>query len=109
MSLEELAIIKKFKCYFKASIIVNEKVTSLKIDPELWKKVKMLAVKRGVTLKSLIEELLVLEVEGEEFSLGEANVSTQLLETLEERSRRGLLPFTIKSKRSAVELVKEGR
>ncbi|MEM1548393.1 MAG: hypothetical protein QXN75_03455 [Thermoproteota archaeon] len=88
---------------------MNEKITSLKINPELWKKVKMLAVKRGVTLKSLIEELLVLEVEGEELSLVEAGVSTQLLEALEERSKKGMLPFTIESRKSAVELVKEGR
>lgn len=89
--------------------MLNEKTTSLKIDPELWKRVKLLAVKRGVTLKSLIEELLFLEVEGEELSLSEAGVSTRLLEALEERRRRGMVPFTIESKRSAVELVREGR
>ncbi|MGB9717193.1 MAG: hypothetical protein ACPL4E_01965 [Thermoproteota archaeon] len=88
---------------------MGEKITSLKIDPELWKKVKLLAVKRGITLKSLIEELLTLEVEGEEFLLGEANASTELLETLEERRKKGLMPFTIKSKKSAVELIREGR
>jgi hypothetical protein len=47
--------------------------------------VKLLAIKRGVTLKSLIEELLALEVEGEEFFEGEMRVSKELLAALEER------------------------
>jgi hypothetical protein len=88
---------------------MNEKVTSLKIDPELWKKAKLLAVKRGVTLKSLVEELLTLEVEGEELLEGETGASAELLKALEERRREGSTPFAIKSKKSAVELLREGR
>jgi macrodomain Ter protein organizer (MatP/YcbG family) len=88
---------------------MTAKITSLKIDPELWKKVKLLAVKRGITLKSLIEELLILEVEGEEFFEGETPTSKELLTALEERRRKGTAPFVIKSKKSAVELVREGR
>jgi hypothetical protein len=88
---------------------MTEKITSLKIDPELWKEVKLLAVKRGVTLKSLVEELLTLEVEGEEFLEGEIRASKELLTALEERRKEGRAPFVIKSKKSAVELVREGR
>jgi predicted transcriptional regulator len=64
---------------------MTEKFTSLKLDPELWRKVKLLAIKRGVTLKSLIEELLALEVEGEEFFEDEIRTSKELLTALEER------------------------
>jgi len=87
---------------------MTEKITFLKLDPELWRKVKLLAIKRGVTLKSLIEELLALEVEGEEFFEGEIRTSKELLAALEER-KKGRVPFVIKSKKSAIELVREGR
>lgn len=90
-------------------LFMGEKVTSLKVDPELWKKVKLLAVKRGVTLKSLVEELLALEVAGEEFLEGEKGISTEMLKALEEKRSKGSNPFVIKSKKSAVELVREGR
>jgi len=65
----------RFKYYFKTVLLMTEKITLLKLDPELWRKVKLLAIKRGVTLKSLIEELLALEVEGEEFFEGEIRTS----------------------------------
>jgi len=89
---------------------MTEKVTSLKIDPELWKKAKMLALKRGVTLKSLIDELLSNEVKADEFLVeGESKASEELLEALKKRREEGLVPFIISSRKSAVELVKEGR
>lgn len=88
---------------------MTEKVTSLRIDAELWRKVKLLAVKRGVTLKSLMEKLISMELKAEELLEGEAEVSTEVLEALKERRRRGLLPFVISSEKSAVELVREGR
>jgi len=37
---------------------------SLRIDAELWRKVKLLAVKRGVTLKSLMEKFIFYGVKG---------------------------------------------
>jgi len=86
-----------------------EKVTSLKIDPELWKKVKILAVRRGITLKGLIEGLLTNELQGEEASSGEIKVSEKLLGALEEKRRKGLNPFTVLSEKSAVELIREER
>ena len=86
-----------------------EKVTSMKIDPELWKQAKLLAVKRGVTLRSIVEELLSDEVEGGEIRMEGLRVSKELLSALDERRKAGEIPFTISSKRSAVELVREGR
>jgi len=91
-------------------LFMTAKVTSLKIDPELWKKAKMLALKRGATLKSLIEELLSNEVKADEFlGEGKSGASEELLEALKKRREGGLLPFIISSRKSAVELVKEGR
>ncbi|QOJ78932.1 hypothetical protein IG193_00245 [Infirmifilum lucidum] len=84
---------------------MKEKVTSIRVDPELWKKAKILSVKRGTTLKSLVEELLRLEVEADELASEGAGVSEELLRALEERRKAGLVPFTIRSGKSAVELL----
>lgn len=43
----------------------NEKeqiVTSLRVDPELWKKAKIEAIKRGVTLADIVEVSLKKEL-----------------------------------------------
>jgi predicted HicB family RNase H-like nuclease len=40
----------------------GKKVTSIKIDPELWKKAKKQAIDRGITLSNLVEELLKKEL-----------------------------------------------
>jgi len=45
-----------------------EKITSIRIEEELWKKAKILAVKRGIVLKNLVEELLSSEVEADELT-----------------------------------------
>lgn len=37
---------------------MERKVTSLKVDPELWKQAKKLAIDRGVSLAELVEELI---------------------------------------------------
>ena len=88
---------------------MTEKITSLRINSELWKKVKLLAVERGVTLKSLIEELLSSEVEAEGILREKFKVSEKLFKALEENRKRGQIPFIISSRKSAVELVREGR
>jgi|GEM_PF-4235558 len=41
----------RFKYYFKTVLLMTEKITSLKLDSELWRKVKLLAIKRGLLLK----------------------------------------------------------
>jgi len=50
-----------------------------------------------------------MELRAEELLEGEVEVSTEMLKVLKERRGRGLLPFTISSGKSAVELVREGR
>lgn len=42
--------------------MADKKVTTIKVDPELWKKAKKKAIDRGVTLSSLVEELLKKEL-----------------------------------------------
>ncbi|MBU5537129.1 MAG: ribbon-helix-helix protein, CopG family [Candidatus Aenigmatarchaeota archaeon] len=41
---------------------MERKVTSLKVDPELWKQAKKLAIDRGISLAELVEELLKKEL-----------------------------------------------
>ena len=41
---------------------MERKVTSLKVDPELWKQAKKLAIDRGISLAELIEELIKKEL-----------------------------------------------
>ncbi len=87
-------------------------MTSIKIDPELWKRAKLIAVRKGTTLKSIIESLLSGEVEAEEAEEAEyegLNVSEELLKALVEKRQKGELPFAIQSRMRAVELVREGR
>jgi len=88
---------------------VPEKVTSIKVDSELWKAAKLLAVRRGVSLKAMIESLLIAEVEADLSSVDELQVSEEHLKRLLKRRKRGKPPFMIRSERSAVELVREGR
>lgn len=88
---------------------MSGKTTSIKIDPETWRRAKLLAVKRGATLKSVIEEMLVSEILADEF-VGEAAVEVSgYMNVLEERRKSGQMPFVIKSRRRAVDLVKEHR
>ena len=85
-----------------------EKITSIRIDNELWKKAKILAIKRGIVLKNLIEELLSNEVRAEEL-MKNVRVSEELMQKLQDRADKGEIPFTISSNKTAVELVREGR
>lgn len=41
---------------------MERKVTSLKVDPELWKQARKLAIDRGISLAELIEELIKKEL-----------------------------------------------
>lgn len=84
---------------------MTEKITSIRIDNDLWKKAKILAIKRGVVLKDLVEELLSNEVRGEEF-MQSLPVSAELMQSLQDRVDKGEVPFIISTNRTAVELVR---
>jgi hypothetical protein len=86
-----------------------DKRVSLRINEELWRKAKILAAIRGVTLKSMIEELLKREIEAEEILKDETSISEEDINLLMKRRIEGKHPFTIISSKSAVELVREGR
>jgi len=85
-----------------------EKITSIRIDEELWKKAKILAIKRGIALKDLVEELLSNEVRAEEF-MKNLHVSEELMQKLQDRVDKGEIPFVISTSKTAVELIREGR
>jgi len=85
-----------------------EKITSIRIEEELWKKAKILAVKRGIVLKNLVEELLSSEVEADELTKS-LSFSQQLMDDLRDARTKGKVPFVISSRKSSVELIKEGR
>ncbi len=85
-----------------------EKITSIRIDRELWKKAKILAIKRGLVLKNLIEELLSNEVEADELT-NKLSFSQQLMDALKQARTEGKVPSAIFSSKSPVELIREGR
>ena len=45
-------------------IMGKRTATSINVDEELWKKAKMDAIKRGITVTDLFEKALVRELEG---------------------------------------------
>ncbi|MGC9086990.1 MAG: hypothetical protein ACP5IT_12435 [Thermoproteota archaeon] len=86
-----------------------DEATSIRIDADLWRKAKILAAKRGVTLRSIIEELLAMEIEAEELLGEKVTVDESAVEALLKERKKGKMPFVIVSKKTAVELVREGR
>ena len=89
---------------------MGEKVTSIRIDEELWKKAKLLAVIKGKTLKSILESAIITFIEGEEIARKfNLQANEEMLKKLNKLRSEGKLPFRIVSEKSAVELVKEGR
>ncbi len=86
-----------------------EKVTSIRIDRELWKKAKILAIKRGLVLKNLIEELLSNEVEADELLTNKPSFSQQLMDAFKQARTEGKVPLAISSSKSPAELIREGR
>lgn len=87
---------------------MTKKITSIRIDEELWRKAKILAIGRGVVLKDLVEELLTNEVIGNEL-VKNPRFSEELFQRLEEVASAGETPFIISSKKTAIKLVREGR
>jgi len=91
-------------------IYLGNKVTSIRVDPELWKRAKIVAIEEGVTLSDLIQEAISIVVDWrwlvDELQL---NVDMNLLEKMIEAKSRGRKPFVIVSDKTAVELVREGR
>jgi len=89
---------------------LKSKITSIRIDPELWKRAKIAAVEEGITLSDLVQEAISIIVDWrqivDEFQL---NVDKSLLNKMLEKRESGDLPFIIVSKKTAVELVREGR
>ena len=86
------------------------KVTSIRVDSELWKRAKIAAVEEGITLSDLVQEAISIVVDWrlivDELQL---NVDRDLLNRMLECREKGDLPFVITSRKTAVEIVREGR
>ncbi|MCS7366541.1 MAG: DUF6364 family protein [archaeon YNP-WB-062] len=67
-----------------------DKRVSLRINEELWRKAKILAAIRGVTLKSMIEELLKREIEAERILKDETSISEEDINLLMKKRIEGL-------------------
>jgi len=89
---------------------MGRKVTSVRVDPELWKRAKIAAIEEGVSLSDLIQEGISIIVDWRKFvDEFQMNVDKDLLDEMIKRRKQGKLPFIIVSEKTAVELVKEGR
>ena len=86
------------------------KVTSIRIDPELLRRAKIVAIEEGITLSDLIQEAIRIVVDWrwlvDELQL---NVDRDLLEKMIVIRSRGVEPFIIVSNKTSEEIVKEGR
>lgn len=72
-------------------------MASIKVDPELWRRAKLLAVCRGIRLKVMIESLLRAEVEADLSGGDVLQVSGEHLKILMERRMEGKTPLVILS------------
>ena len=88
----------------------KQKVTSIRIDSELWKRVKIVANEEGITLSKLIEEALNAVI-GWKFLFSDLSldIDEEILKKMIEMRQHGELPFVITSEKTAVKIVKEGR
>jgi len=67
-------ILRCYKYYGKLEeTIMARVVTSLRIDDELWKEAKIYAIRKGITLAELLEQLLKKELEKVQASEMEAS------------------------------------
>ena len=83
---------------------------SIRIDPELLRRAKIVAIEEGITLSELIREAIRIVVDWrwlvDELQL---NVDRDLLEKMIVIRSRGGKPFIIVSNKTSEEIVKEGR
>jgi len=86
------------------------RVTSVRIEDELWRKVKALAALEGTTVSALLEEMLTVLVRGAEKAASLEQSRGRVVEELKAIRARGGSPLIIAYPgKTAVELVKEGR
>lgn len=90
--------------------VAKNKVTSIRMDPELWKRAKIAAVEEGITLSDLVQEAISIIVDWREIvDESQLNIDKDLLNRMLKMREVGDLPFVIDSEKTAVELVREGR
>ena len=89
---------------------MKNKVTSVRINPELWKRAKITAIEEGITLSKLLEEALSIIIDWRDIVRdARLNIDEDVLRRMKELRNKRKLPFIIMSEKTAVELVREGR
>ena len=84
------------------------KTTSIKVDEDLWKRLKILSAKLDVPMSALLKTSIQGIVEGGEL-LAEPEVQEDVLAVLRRLRAEGKIPLRIEHRKTAVELVGEGR
>ena len=89
---------------------LGNKVTSIRIDEETWKRAKIAAIEEETTLSELVKDALDIVIGWREI-IDDTNLNFDeetLKKMLESRSR-GEKPFKIEARKTAEEIVREGR
>jgi predicted DNA-binding protein len=84
------------------------KTTSIKVDEDMWKRLKILSIELGVPMSELLKDSIEALVEAGE-SMKEPAAEEQVLAVMRRLRSEGRLPFTIEDRRTSVEIVREGR
>lgn len=84
------------------------KTTSIKVDEDMWKRLKILSIELGVPMSELLKDSIEAMVEAGE-SMKEPAAEEQVLAVMRQLRSEGRLPFTIQDRRTSVEIVREGR
>lgn len=84
------------------------KTTSIKVDEDMWKRLKILSIELGVPMSELLKDSIEALVEAGG-SMKEPAAEEEVLDVMRRLRSEGRLPFTIEDRRTAVEIVREGR
>ena len=84
------------------------KTTSIKVDEDMWKRLKILSIELGVPMSELLKDSIEAMVEAGE-SMKKPAAEEEVLAAMRRLRSEGRLPFTIEDRRTSVEIVREGR
>ena len=89
---------------------MGNKVTSIRVEEDIWKRAKIAAIEEDTQLSKLVEEALEIIIGWREI-INDTNldVDEKMLKKMLKESSKGEKPLRIETKRSAEEIVREGR
>ena len=89
---------------------LGNKITSIRVDEETWKKAKIAAIEEEITLSELVKEALDIVIGWREIIDGaNLDIDQETLKKMLESSARGEKPLIIETEKTAEEIVREGR